>query len=553
MSARLVSIAAALLLTVTVGCDSAVEVGNRKVLTEQSVYDANHVTPRLTADGDTPDRMLGAIIPVGRQIWFFKIVGAQTAVAAQEAGWQQFVASLQFSGDASPQPTWTLPAGWAQAPSADSAPGGMVTRFATIRIDGPGSLEMSVTQLPAPRGAPQSAVLMNVNRWRGQLQLPLLKNKFWLAETTKQTDISASEKLAALRVTLVDLAGTRDPSGGGPMMAGQRPAGRPATGGPGGPRPAASDPGFTYTKPESWQPGRTSSIRRAAFTVSAGGQAVEITVFQLPASGLLANVSRWAGQIGMEPLTGEDQLAQVTSDLPVGDLVATYVELKGTQDRVTLAAILPDRRQPQMAWFFKLSGPAGSAPLALAEKANFRSFVQSVVIGGSARPPAARPPANRPATARPPANRPAAAANPGFRYTQPAGWQAGRTSSIRRAAFKVSSGGQEVEITVFKLPASGLLPNVSRWAGQIGGKPLTSEAQLAKVVSDLPVGNQVAKFVELVGTEKRVTLAAILPDRQEPQMAWFFKLSGPSGSAPLAQREKAKFRQFVQSVQLGPE
>ena len=226
MSARLVSIAAALLLTVTVGCDSAVEVGNRKVLTEQSVYDANHVTPRLTADGDTPDRMLGAIIPVGRQIWFFKIVGAQTAVAAQEAGWQQFVASLRFSGDASPQPTWTLPAGWAQAPSADSAPGGMVTRFATIRIDGPGSLEMSVTQLPAPRGAPQSAVLMNVNRWRGQLQLPLLKNKFWLAETTKQTDISASEKLAALRVTLVDLAGTRDPSGGGPMMAGQRPAGR---------------------------------------------------------------------------------------------------------------------------------------------------------------------------------------------------------------------------------------------------------------------------------------------------------------------------------------
>ena len=165
------------------------------------------------------------------------------------------------------------------------------------------------------------------------------------------------------------------------MMAGQRPAGRPATGSPGGPRPPASAPGFTYTKPESWQPGRTSSIRRAAFTVSAGGQAVEITVFQLPASGLLANVSRWAGQIGMEPLTGEDQLAQVTSDLPVGDLVATYVELKGTQDRVTLAAILPDRQEPQMAWFFKLSGPSGSAPLAQREKAKFRQFVQSVQLG----------------------------------------------------------------------------------------------------------------------------------------------------------------------------
>ena len=548
MTARQVGIATAFLLIVVSGCDSVPPVSQSEELTEKSVYDANHVTPSLKSDGPTPDRMLGAIVPLGTQVWFFKIVGAEAAIAAQKATWLQFVASLRFAGETSPQPNWTLPAGWVQAPSAGGTPGGMVTRFATIRIGGSGELEMSVTSLPAPRGAPESAVLMNVNRWRGQLQLPLLKNKFWLEETTEQTEVAASETLAALRVTLVDLAGTRDPSGGGPMMAGQRPGGRPAPGAPGGGPPTASDPGFTYTKPENWQPGRTSSIRRAAFTVSAEGQTVEITVFQLPASGLLANVSRWAGQIGMEPLTGEDQLAQVTSDLPVGDLVATYVELKGTQERVTLAAILPDRRAPQMAWFFKLSGPAGSAPLALAEKANFRSFVQSVVVGGSARRPAPRPPA-----ARPPANRPAAAANPGFRYSQPAGWQPGRTSSIRRAAFNVSSGGQEVEITVFKLPASGLLPNVSRWAGQIGGKPLTSEAQLAEVVSDLPVGDQVAKFVELVGTEKRVTLAAILPDRQEPQMAWFFKLSGPAGSAALVQREKAKFRQFVQSVQLGPE
>ncbi|MEE3371927.1 MAG: hypothetical protein VX346_21520 [Planctomycetota bacterium] len=552
MSARLVGIAAALLLTVVVGCDTVEDIRNYEVPTEKSLYDANHIAPDLKADGEAPDRMLGAIVPLGTQVWFFKIVGAQAAVAAQQAAWQQFVDSLRFAGEASPQPSWTLPAGWVQAPSTAGTSGGMVTRFATIRIDGPAKLEMSVTALPTPRGAPQSAVLMNVNRWRGQLQLPLLKNKFWLEETTRQTEIAASETLAALRVTLVDLLGTRDPSGGGPMMAGRGPTGRPAPGGPGRGAPAAGGPGFSYTKPENWQPGRTSSIRRAAFTVRDGGQEVEITVFKLPASGLLANVSRWAGQIGMEPLTGEDQLGQVTSDLPVGDLVATYVELKGTQDRVTLAAILPDRGEPQMAWFFKLSGPAGSAPVALREKAPFRSFVQSVVVGGTARPPAARPPAARPPAARPAAQPPAATANPGFRYTQPSGWLPGRTSSIRRAAFKVSSGGQEVEITVFKLPASGLLPNVSRWAGQIGGQPLTSEAQLAKVVSDLPVGDQVAKFVELVGTEKRVTLAAILPDRQEPQMAWFFKLSGPAGSGPLVQREKTKFRQFVQSVQLGP-
>ena len=122
MSARLVSIAAALLLTAISGCGKGVKVDHYQVATEKSVYDANHVTPRLTADGETPDRMLGAIIPVGRQIWFFKIVGAKEAVAAQTAAWEQFVASLRFAGDGSPQPSWTLPAGWIQGPSAGGAP-----------------------------------------------------------------------------------------------------------------------------------------------------------------------------------------------------------------------------------------------------------------------------------------------------------------------------------------------------------------------------------------------------------------------------------------------
>ncbi|MAV36719.1 MAG: hypothetical protein CMJ59_14830, partial [Planctomycetaceae bacterium] len=345
----------------------------------------------------------------------------------------------------------------------------------------------------------------------------------------------------------------------GPPMAGRGPTRRPAAG-PAGRGPAnAGDPGFTYTKPENWQDAPAGGMRRAAFQVSEGGQRVEITVFKLPASGLLANVSRWATQIGLKPLTSEDQLAGVTSDLAVGERVATYVELVGTQAppqrQVTLAAILPDG---ELAWFFKLSGKPGTAALALRERAHFRSFVQSVGGPGAARQSASKQRSSRPgpargAAARPPSRGPAAAADPGFRYTKPAGWQPTPTSSIRRAAFKVSDGDQEVEITVFKLPASGLLPNVSRWAGQIGLKPLTTEAQLAQVVADLAVAGRVAKYVELKGTEQRVTLAAILPDSRERQMAWFFKLSGKSGSAALALREKEHFRSFVQSVQLAPQ
>lgn len=67
-----------------------------------------------------------------------------------------------------PRPTaegglkWTLPKGWAEAPT----PGGM--RYATLTPPVQGKVDVSVVVLPGPAGGE----LPNVNRWRNQISLP---------------------------------------------------------------------------------------------------------------------------------------------------------------------------------------------------------------------------------------------------------------------------------------------------------------------------------------------------------------------------------------------
>lgn len=58
---------------------------------------------------------------------------------------------------------WTLPAGWTESP-------GGAMRFATLKPPVLGTIDGSVVVLPGPAGGE----LANVNRWRGQIELPPL-------------------------------------------------------------------------------------------------------------------------------------------------------------------------------------------------------------------------------------------------------------------------------------------------------------------------------------------------------------------------------------------
>ncbi len=143
--------------------------------------------------GEPKDRTLAAIIPHGEQGWFFKLTGPKDPVAANTELFTKLLQSVHFSAEGKPE--WTLPEGWQQQAGND-------IRFATLMIPGAGEpLEVSVTALPKPPGDEENYALVNINRWRGQLQLPPIARE-QLAAESKTLEVDGKT------VTMVDLVGT---------------------------------------------------------------------------------------------------------------------------------------------------------------------------------------------------------------------------------------------------------------------------------------------------------------------------------------------------------
>ena len=96
--------------------------------------------PQAKPTGEPTDRMLGAILPQGDSLWFFKLMGPKDAVASLDEPFAALVKSVRF--DSEGKPTWTLPEGWQEKP-------GPAPRYATLTaaVDAKG-LETSVSMLP---------------------------------------------------------------------------------------------------------------------------------------------------------------------------------------------------------------------------------------------------------------------------------------------------------------------------------------------------------------------------------------------------------------------
>jgi hypothetical protein len=355
--------------------------------------------------GEPSDRMLAAILPDGDKAWFLKVVGPLAAVAEQEHPINDFFGSVRTAPD-KPHPDWKLPAGW-----EERAGSGM--RIATITIPAtPKPLEISVTSLPWS-GSPDET-LVNVNRWRGQMQLPEIGPQ-GLADCTHE--IVAGDA----KITIADLRGQmksggmtppftggmampgRDrvdgatPSGlrtGHPPIAGGAAAGLPAghppiDAGAETPAPRTESP-LSYESPPSWHENPASGMRKASFSVSDGTQLADVSVIDFPAAAgpmmadPLANVNRWRGEVGLPQVT-EDDLPHVTESIKIDGQTATLVDAipdagkpqESQADRGTLAAML---NNGDTIWFFKLTG---SRDLVAAQRDQFKAFLKSVRFNAS--------------------------------------------------------------------------------------------------------------------------------------------------------------------------
>ena len=314
-----------------------------------------------------------------------------------------------------PQLTYKTPEGWTEV-----APSQMrVASFSVKGADGK-MADVSVVPLPGPAGGDAS----NVNRWRSQVGLTAMSEEE-LAKAAQQVDVGGQP--AALYEQMGTNPGSGEPMGiiaalqhrddvswfykmtGDPTllaqlkpafleflksvgftatpataampMGGNLPTGHPdvsmtpaATSGP-----ISHEGQPTWQVPAAWQEVSGGQFLIAKFTITdeSGTQAaVNVSASEGNGGGLLANVNRWRGQLGLVPTT-EDEVAKTATTIDVAGGKGTLVEMNGTDVRtgnpVALTGVMVT--QAGKTWFYKLMGPAA---IVMAEKNTFLKFVQTV-------------------------------------------------------------------------------------------------------------------------------------------------------------------------------
>ncbi len=168
------------------------------------------------------------------------------------------------------------------------------------------------------------------------------------------------------------------PIGGAPAEA----SAAPFAGGAAGPAMGALPAGavsknnaLTWTAPAHWQERAPGSIRKGSYTITGEGGAgdLSITAFPGDTGGLVANVNRWRGQVGL----GQQSEAEVQASIEHLDSNGFHIELVemvGPQGVRLLGAIVPHEKE---TWFFKLTGPDA---LIAKERQAFRDFILTVKV-----------------------------------------------------------------------------------------------------------------------------------------------------------------------------
>lgn len=141
-------------------------------------------------------------------------------------------------------------------------------------------------------------------------------------------------------------------------------------------QPASSGHQPTWEAPEHWERKPATQMRVGNYAVTNdAGEALDFSITSFPGEvgGILANVNRWLGQVGMSP-TDEQGLSQYLSDRMIDEKPAKLV-LAESDEQALYAAILLHKGR---SWFLKLMG---DVDLARAEKENFLGLIDSFCLG----------------------------------------------------------------------------------------------------------------------------------------------------------------------------
>ena len=148
-------------------------------------------------------------------------------------------------------------------------------------------------------------------------------------------------------------------------------------------RSSAPVPGISFHTPPNWKLQPPAPTRKASFLVEAEDGAkvdISVTSFSDASGGLLANVNRWRGQLGLEEIDAgllEQTIERRTlagRDFVIVDLTNAPIT-EGKEQRI-VGAILPTQSE---TWFFKMTGDDA---LTAAQKPAFVKFLESLRFVG---------------------------------------------------------------------------------------------------------------------------------------------------------------------------
>ena len=140
-------------------------------------------------------------------------------------------------------------------------------------------------------------------------------------------------------------------------------------------------PKLKYILPEGWKEKPLTQMRVASFEASGNGKTADVSVIPMGgmAGGNLANVTRWRGQVGMEPVD-DAAVQKMTEKVVIAGQDADLFDIAGTSaggggaQRI-IASVL---HRDDTAWFFKITGDAN---LVEQQKPAFISFLKTVSFG----------------------------------------------------------------------------------------------------------------------------------------------------------------------------
>jgi len=319
------------------------------------------------------------------------------------------------------RPEWTLPAGWQERP-------GEGMRYATLVVDATNPpLEIRVTPLSLAARDP----LGNINRWRGQIGLePVTQEQLPTVARSEQingraADLAdmvgpatngqpATRMLAAIlpgdeSVWFFLLTGPADRVGkhakdfdrfihgvrlsAAPAMAAMphdhppvegMPSDHPPIGMPQDNAGAGSPSSeMTWVLPPGWQQVPSSSaFRLGTFQFTDGAESGEVAITKFPggAGGVLENINRWRGQIGLPPVGSLQE--QPMQQMRVAGVESARIDLvaatgaAGARKRM-LVVTLP---HADTSYFIKMTGPSS---LLDKHTKDFDVFLKSVQFPGA--------------------------------------------------------------------------------------------------------------------------------------------------------------------------